>query len=223
MEKLVPVMAIAICAVAAFYAVLCYAYWKKVHSDTEWRNNLNAESLRTMEKQVEEASAENHVLLGKKMDLEQVKKLIGKKYEIKERWIMPFREAYTSPEDRTVYVQKGLSPEKYYFALTHELMHIWFDVCDESAETRYRDVHSIFRRRTKEEQDTDYRAACLIMNEKVFVEDLNKAEYFLSSEDKRRETIYALSSQYKVTPDAVAKRICEINKLYNESEANRIH
>ena len=221
MSHLVPVLIASILVVAVYFVILYVMYQEKLNSDTAWVGSLDAKRLREFEREVEKEGRKRQISLDETVDVEE---LIGKEhYRIVERILMPFHEASISPRRPIVYVRKWLSPERRRFALTHELMHIWFDQDAENAGARYRDAHSIFHRRTTEEQDIDYRAACLIMNEKTFVEDLNKAEYFSSSKDKRRETIYALSGKYKVAPDAVARRICEINKLYNESEANRIH
>ena len=221
MRQLMPVLVTTILVVAVYFVVLYIKYQGKLNSDTAWIGSLDAKRLRNFEKEVEEECRKKKISLDGPVNVE---KLINEcHYTIREKILMPFHEASISPKKSVVYVRKWLSPERRRFALTHELMHIWFDQDAENAGARYRDAHSIFHRRTTEEQDIDYRAACLIMNEKAFVEDLDKAEYFSSSKDKRRETIYALSGKYKVAPDAVARRICEINKLYNESEANRIH
>ena len=222
MEKLVPVMVASIIIVAMFYAFLYYMYRRKLHSTKEWINSLNAGHLRKLEKEVEEESRKNKVLLDKPVSAQQIRQLIRNSgYTIKMKKFMPFHEATTknSPE-KCVFIRKNLTEEETNFALTHELMHIWFDLQGENAEARCRDVHNSFFSRSKEEQDTDYKAACLIMNEKSFREDLNKMGYFSAQKNERREMIRKLSDEYQVAPDAVARRICEIDVLYNGREAN---
>lgn len=224
MEKLVPVMVASIFIVAVTYAFLYYMYRRKLRSNKEWINSLDAGHLRKLEEEVEEESKKNNVLLDKPINAKQVRQLIKNSgYTIKMKKFMPFHEATTknSPE-KCVFIRKNLTEEQTNFALTHELMHIWFDLQGENAEARCRNVHNSFFSRSKEEQDTDYKAACLIMNEKSFREDLNKMGYFSAQKNERREMIHKLSDKYQVAPDAVARRICEIDVLYNGSKAGRV-
>ena len=93
------------------------------------------------------------------------------------------------------------------FTIAHEIAHYIFDFDEKSQISYYNTYYTDEHAETPEERRANYFAACLLMPERQF-----KSKYEeLLDENSLLETTKKLADTFKVSPEAVRRRIDELN------------
>ena len=197
-------------AAGSFFMLL--GLFIRIYSEKKWLNSLKKEELLGYEEILSDCLAKYQI---RREDYKLVEEIIKKSgYAIKETTFMPLNEGYTTGKpERGVYVRKFLPSGRKHFTLAHELMHIIYKPEELDAHQQYRQFHSLFRMRNKDEQLRDYMAASFILPRDVFWKEIVDVDYFNTSLDKRKAFALRMAEKYNVETSTVYRRIDELRVL----------
>lgn len=133
------------------------------------------------------------------------------RFGIKPLWFTGGCDGYTlAAPQQLVYIRRWLSPAKRRFTLAHELMHIIYKPEELSFGPKAKEPHSLFKKRSQEEEFRDYMAACLLVDRDDLMSRLTQCNYNSLSIRQRRAFIYDMSTLYDVEPRTIYRRINEV-------------
>lgn len=95
------------------------------------------------------------------------------------------------------------------FTIAHEIAHYIFDFDERNQISYYDTYYTNEHSNTPQEKRANYFAACLLMPEEQFKNKYN--EYF--DENSLLETTKKLADDFKVSPEAIRRRLIELNLM----------
>lgn len=183
----------------------------EVVRERRWRATLNPKDLLDGEKTL--SYCMSRVNLKRSENLRPPIELYIKEmgYVIKPLRFISARDGYTSVAPiKQVCVKRWLSPAKRRFTLAHELMHIIYKPEELINGQQAKDQHSLFRKRSVDEEFRDYMAACLLVAHDDLMNRLNECDYASLSVQKKRAFVYEMSALYNVEVRTIYRRISEL-------------